>query len=231
MSRALSRLSLYICRALFMYGLKPLRMGSTIVLAAHLALVYTLLRSPQLMALPTAVLVTVYALCGMTRALAYAYGLASIPGAWMAVTQIFIDMQRGLWRPWLYTSIFLRASLGALHALYAIQTINVIELSYLLFKVSRTGALMPLLVARGGVVLKELTEMLAVHGLKGEPVWKSLAIAMLRSDEMAGLMEEGLWCKRFRFVPRPMYSVKGLAMQISIVVSDVVSLVLFGWIH
>jgi len=231
MSGALSRLSLYICRALFMYGLKPIKLGSVLLTAIHLAMLYIFLHTPRLMILPTAVLVAIYSLSGMSRALLYAYGLASVPGAWMAITQIIIDAQHGLWRPELYASIFLRASLGALHALYAVQTVNVLELSYLLYRLSRTGALVPLLVARGGVVLKELTEMIRVHGLKGEPVWKSLAIAMLRSDEMASLMEEGLWCKRFRFAPRPMYSLRGLAMQCMLVASDLVSLTLLGGLH
>ena len=215
----------YVYRALFLYGLSDLRMGSTLLIAIHVVLaVLVTYRSGALGLLPlTAALIAIYALCGMTKLVLYSSLLASVPGFWMALTTAVLYH----FEPRLalrYIEVFARYTMLSLNALYVVHAANVSELAVMLSRIGREAGLYPLLVFRMGVLLREVGEMSEVHRLKGVPVSRTLAMALVRSEEVAELMEEGLFAKRGRFRPRALYSRRGLALQAILVAIDCATL-------
>ncbi len=214
----------YVYRALFLYGATPLRFGSTALAVAHVALSMWILSAGKILglAIATAGLVAIYAACGMARLPLYAGILASIPGAWMGLTTLATQIASHSLNPLACLCVFARYTMASLNALYLLHAANVTELSYVLSKVSREAALAPLAIARMGVLVKEVADMCEIHKLKGVPTSRTLAMALVRSEEVAELMEEGLWVKSLRLEPKTLYSRKGLALQLALVLLDLV---------
>ena len=224
----LGTVSRYVYRALFLYGATPLRFGSTVLAIAHVALVALMTKEGNLLGLlvATAALVAIYATCGMPKLPLYAAILASIPGAWMGVTTLVLELASP--HPDLVrcVSVFARYTLLSLNALYAIHATNITELASALKRVSRSASLVPLAIARMGMLVREVADMCDVHKLKGVKTSRTLAMALVRGEEVAELMEEGLWVKSLRFEPRAIYSKKGLILQLALLFVDALTFVI-----
>jgi len=225
MRSLMGTISSYVYRALFLYGLSELRMGSSILPLAHAVLAALVAYRAGTLGLLviTVALVLVYSLSGMARLAAYASVLASIPGIWMGLTTAILYHFDPHYAA-RYVEVFARYTMLSLNALYVVHAANVSELAYLASRISREAGLYPLLLFRMGVLIREVGEMSDIHRLKGVPISRTLAMAFVRSEEVAELMEEGLFVKKARFRPRPVYSVKGLALQSAVVALDLLIL-------
>jgi len=226
----LGLVSRYVYKALFLYGATPLRMGSTALVAIHVALCAyaTWIGCLPCLAISTLSLVAIYALCGMARILLYAAALASIPGAWMALTTLLTQLALGAPSPLAALQVFARYTALAVNALYLAHAANVTELSKLLRPASREAALVPLAIARMGMLVREVADMCDIHRLKGVSTSRTLAMALVRSEEVAELMEEGLWVKTLRFEPKTLYSARGVALQLALVAIDAAALAILS---
>ncbi len=220
----LGKLTAYLSRSLFLYGLTCLRMGSTLLALAHTLLaVYITVHSPLRGSLLAVVLAAVYAASGMPLLPAYAALVAAIPAAWMAATNLVFTHS-----PTASLTVFLRAEAGALHALYILHASNPSELSTLLSRLgARRAALAVQLFWRvPAQLLRESSEMLQVHSLKRVETWKSLAMVFVRGEEVSLLYGDGLILKEHTFKPRPLISARCVLVQAALVACDVLALLL-----
>lgn len=228
----LHRLVLFLLRSIFLYGYTWARRGSNLLLILHTGLAtYIISSSPVLSLVLLAPMLLLYILSGMPRLLVYGVLLASIPSTWLSLTQLILDiaMARGLTSTSLM--VFIRYELLSLHALLLLHYANLDEASYLLYKLTRkcSIAVFPLLVWRSmAQLLREASEALLAHRLKGVKVWQTLAISLLRADEVAKLIHEAHVHKTRYCRPNPMYSRGALLFQVLMILLDLVIIAFLG---
>ncbi|HIP56621.1 MAG TPA: hypothetical protein EYH02_00910 [Ignisphaera aggregans] len=223
-----SRFVSYVSRSLFLYGLTHLRTGSTALSIAHtlIALMLTV-KNPILGIPPLAGVVVLYIASSMSRQPLYAAILATIPATWMGLTHLAITALRGYADVFGALQVFLRAEIGALHCLYLLHSINLSELASIIARLGKEVSLaIPLFWRAVALLLREASEMIYVHRLKREKMWRSLAMMFVRCEEVTEMFSEGLYLKRYSFTPRPIYSAKAMVYQTTLLSIDLATLVL-----
>ncbi len=209
-----------VLRSMFMYGFSWARRGSTILQLMYLIASFIVAsRSPILLAPIVFMLLLYYYVSGLIMLLAYSTLLALIPSSWMALTEAIIEVFSSTITPMRVVGVFLRAFLYAIIVFSFIHMVNLEELSFLLYKTTRrfTVALLPLITWRAiSLLLKESWEIMHVHKLKGEPVWKTLALIILRAEELGDQFEEGIHSRIDRCSPRVHYSLQAIGWQFAI---------------
>jgi hypothetical protein len=220
LSGLLGRLTLYVSRSIFLYGLTCLRMGSTVLAVAHSLLALYLTVKAPLAGLAAALpLIAVYAASGMLLLPLYTFAVASLPAAWMALTNLAFtrDTVGSL-------LVFLRVEAGAIHALYMLHALNPTELSVLASLAGGRGLVAQLFWRVSSHLLREAGEMLQVHGLKGVKAWKSLAMVLVRGEELPLLYADGLLLKEHMFKARLVVRPRCLLLQSAPVATDLLLL-------
>lgn len=210
----IEKLLLVVLYGLFAQGFRGVRRGS-LALAVALALLYALGPVGSLHVL--AALIVVYAATGGLVLLGYATLISSIPAAWMAVTQLVLDAASG-WQlePLRYPSIALRSLSASLLALYLLHSVNPLEVGYAVYRATGSCTLayaIPFIQKVVGQFLRESSEAVASHRLKGVGVWRTLALMLVRSSELITSIEEGVSLRLSRCSPRLAYSGRVLAAQ------------------
>ncbi len=234
LSRALSFFTVVILRSIFLYGYSELRKGTILLSLMHLTIVltYGLKYGPSLLAY-TAPISILYLVLGMYGLLIYSLAVSSIPGLWMSLTQLIMDVLKGMLNPLNYISIYVKSTLTSLAILYVLHTLNPSELSTLLYRARKSLGMYPQLFMRiNSFLIKEGIEAIYTHSLKGESVWKTLAILMLRGDELTRGFSEGLMPKYMRFKPSLIYSARTIWIQLLILGYDIILVLLIttSWI-
>lgn len=213
-----------VLRSLFLHDYRNMRMGSIALAAVHTALVMAMLGTPYKALLAVAAQLAVVAASGMPGLAVYPPMLASIPAAWMGITQALFDALTGApLDPVRYMEIASRSFSASLAILFLLQTANLSEASHAIWALTRscTAAAAPLLVYRSiASMLSEAHDTIAVHRLKGVPTWRSLSILLLRGGEVSRLLEEGIWGRLGTCRPRPVYSLQGLSLQLVVISAD-----------
>lgn len=224
LTKALSFFIVIILRSLFLYGYSGLRKGTIFLSTVHLIIVITYgLKYGLTLAAYTAPIVILYFTLGLHRLLIYSLTVSSIPGLWMSLTQLIIDLLKGSLNPFNYISIYVKSTLTSVAILYVLHTLNPSELSTLLYRVRKSLGIYPQLFMRiTSFLIKEGVEVIYTHSLKRENTWKTLAILMLRGDELARGFSEGLIPKYMKFKPILMYSTKIVLLQLIILAYDVI---------
>ena len=220
LSRVLGRLTLYISRSIFLYGLTCLRTGSTFLALAHTLLaLYLTAKAPLAGLAATIPLLVVYAASGMPLLPLYTFAVASLPAAWMALTNLAFTRD-----PMGSMLVFLRVEAGAIHALYMLHALNPSELSTLARRAGGRGLVAQLFWRVSSHLVREAGEMLQVHGLKGVKTWKSLAMVLVRGEELPLLYADGLILKEHMFKARLIARRRCLLLQSAPVVFDLLLL-------
>jgi hypothetical protein len=220
LSKLLGRLTLYISRSIFLYGLTCLRMGSSFLALAHTILaLYLTVKMPLYGFAAAAPLIVVYAASGMLLLPLYVLIVASIPAAWMALTNLAFtrDLIGSL-------MVFLRVEFGSIHALYMLHALNPSELSAILAIAGLRGLGAQLFWRVSSHLLREAGEMLQVHGLKRVKAWKSLAMVIVRGEELPLLYADGLLLKEYMFKPKAIVKRECLLLQLIPILVDFILL-------
>lgn len=228
-ARTISMFITMLLRSVFLYGFTELRRGCTALGIAHVAMLLIFgLRSPVLIALYTLPIAIIYTAAGIWILLLYSLAISSIPGVWMALSQLALDLARGFADPLRYLVIYVRASMVSINILYLLHSLNPTEISALMNRIRRLSGVYPYLFMRvSSFLLKEGSEAIYTHSLKKEKPWKTLAILFIRGDELAKGFSEGLAMKHTKFRPKPRYSIKAVLAQVVLMVYDIMIAIAF----
>ncbi len=209
----LARLALAVLHALFLGGYAGVRRGS-LAPAAAMAALYAAGAPPEAV---LAGLLATYAAAGSLTLLAYASALASVPAAWMSLTQLAYDAAvSGALEPGRYAAIALRSLAASLLALYILHSLNPLELGYAVRRLTGSCAAAyaaPFALRVVGHVLREASEAVAAHTLRGVRPWVTLALLLLRAEEVSRSLEEAIALRLRVCRPRPSYDPRALAAQ------------------
>ncbi|MET1102266.1 MAG: hypothetical protein ABWW69_07320 [Pyrodictiaceae archaeon] len=223
----LSRIIGYVARSLFLYGLTRMRRGSSILAVAHMVLVTISLSSHSIVSsLPSLLLVMyMYYWSRMSRQLAYASIIALVPALWMGLTHLAARWAIGSIDYAGAVGVTLRAFIGSLHAFYMLHSLNTSELAYIAARVGGPIAgVAPHLVWRTtSLMLREASEMIFLHRLKGVRAWRSLAMLIVRGEEVSQLFTEGITLKTRVFRPQVFYDRTALMLQGILLAVDALS--------
>lgn len=223
-ARALSAVVTVILRSLFLYGFSKLRRGSISLSIVHVVLaVIGGLASIELLVLYTIPIAILYTALRMHILLLYTLTVSSIPGLWMALTQLLLDVAKGIADPYRYLAIYARAALVSLNIMFMLHTLNPTEISKLFDKAKRfSGVYAQLFMRIASFLVKEGIEIVYTHSLKKESLWKTLAILILRGDEIAKGFSEGLIPKYRRYRSTATYDIKTILLQLTIIIYDAI---------
>lgn len=223
-AKALTAIVTIILRSLFLYGFSKLKKGSVVLSFIHvvLAMIHGL-NKVELLALYVAPIAIIYGALKIHILLVYTLAVSSIPGLWMALTQLFLDIVKGFVDPYRYLAIYARAALVSINIMFMLHTLNPTEISVLFNKTKKFSGVYPQLFTRvTSFLVKESAEVVHTHALKRESIWKTLAILTLRGDEIAKGFSEGLTPKYTRYKPVLIYSINTILIQLTILLYDVV---------
>lgn len=223
-ARALTAVVTVILRSLFLYGFSKLRRGSVSLSIVHVVLAIAGgLGSVELLILYTTPIAILYTALGMHILLVYTLAVSSVPGLWMALTQLLLDLAKGIADPYRCLAIYARATLISLNIMFALHTLNPTEISKLFDKVKRSSGVYAQLFMRiASLLIKEGIEIVHTHSLKRESLWKTLAIVILRGDEIAKGFSEGLIPKYRRYRSKITYDMKTVSLQLTIIMYDAI---------
>ncbi|MEM0048634.1 MAG: hypothetical protein QXT53_05010 [Ignisphaera sp.] len=229
-SKAFSKLVLLVLRSLFLYGFTDARRGSTILHLVFAVLsLYIVVHSPSASIFIFSMLIAFYMVFGIGSSLLYSALVSSIPATWMGLTNLLYTwINRGIISLTPFLDVFIRAEIGSIIVFSLMQNINISELCHLSYRISKTFSLAIGYFWRiSSQILKESSEMLYVHGLKGESSWKTLAMLFVRGDEIVDQFTEGVYLKQFSYMPKPIYSRKTVLAQLLMAISVLVIAFLF----
>lgn len=224
LSKAFSRIVLLLLRSLFLYGFTDARKGSTILQLVFTALsLYIVVHSPIASVFVLSMLTAFYIAFGIANSLLYSALVSSIPATWMGLTNLlYMWISRGSASLMPFLDVFIRAEIGSIATFSLIQNINVSELCYLTYRISKGFSLAIGYFWRvASQILKESSEMLYVHGLKRERTWKTLAMLFVRGDEVIDQFTEGVYLKQFSYDPKPIYSRKTVSAQLTMIITAI----------
>jgi hypothetical protein len=227
LSNALSRLTQLVLRSLFLYGFIEAREGSTLLqlLFTIVALIVVIKSYVFAVCILLAVLI-VYIVHGIGKYLKYSLALATLPALWMALSNALIAYLRGGDVVRAIVSVFFRAESGSAIVLLFLHTLNISEARFILYKLSSMASFATTLFWRlASQFIKEASEILYIHGLKGEKTWKTLAMLFIRGEEMIQYFTEGIYLKQYNYRPKVMYSSRAVAIQILLL--SIATLLLF----
>jgi len=203
-------------------------MGSTMILVLFATIsILIIINSPFLSIIPIALITIYYILYSMIKQLLYGALVSAIPSLWMSLSNVLalyimakpIDIFNVL-------TIFIKAEVGALAILFVMHNINIFELTYISQLLSKKLAFATILLMRIlPHFLKEAYEMIYIHKLKNERVWKTLAMLFIRSDEIIAFFTEGLYLKRNNINPKLLYKKYTLLMQLILTIVNIASFV------
>jgi hypothetical protein len=161
----------------------------------------------------------VYIVYGIEKYLKYSLVLALLPAIWMSLSNMLIIHLKGGDIIRAFLSVFLRAEAGSAVVLLLLHTLNISELCFILYKLSPITSFTTALFWRlASQLIKETTEMLYIHGLKGEKTWKTLAMLFIRGEEVVQYFTEGVYLKQYSYKPKVVYSTRVIAIQIILLV-------------
>ena len=215
-SKVFSKTVLFLLRSLFLYGFIEARKGSIAPqLIFAVSTLYIVIRNPYLSLIPFSAILGLYLVFGILNALLYSAIISSIPAMWMALTNLlYLLMAKSSLSLEAFIEIFIRAEIGAITVFSLIQTMNISELCYIVYRVSTTlSQAIEYFWRLSSQMLKETSEMLYVHALKREKIWKTLAMMFVRGDEIAEQFTEGIYLKQFSYTPKPIYSKKTVLLE------------------
>ncbi|MEM1526950.1 MAG: hypothetical protein QW775_07420 [Ignisphaera sp.] len=223
-AKALTAMVIVILRSLFLYGFSLLRKGSVLLSFTHIAITYIFgLNDIRFLVLYTLPILITYYIFEMRKLLLYTLTISSIPGLWMALTQLLLDLAKGYINPFRCIAIYARATLVTVNTMYILHTFNPTEVSILFNKVNKFAGVYPQLFFRvASFLVKEGIEIIYTHALKKESIWKTLAIIILRGEELAKGFSEGLIPKYRKYRPIVIYSLRTIAIQFAVIAYDIV---------
>jgi len=203
-------------------------MGSTMILVLFATIsILIIINSPFLSIIPIALITIYYILYSMIKQLLYGALVSAIPSLWMSLSNVLalyimakpIDIFNVL-------TIFIKAEVGALAILFVMHNINIFELTYISQLISKKLTFATILLMRIlPHFLKEAYEMIYIHKLKNEKMWKTLAMLFIRSDEIIAFFTEGLYLKRNNINPKLLYKKYTLLMQLILTIVNIASFV------
>lgn len=224
----LSRSIMLLSRSLFLYGLTESRMGSTMILMLFAIIsILIVIKNPFLSIIPITLITIYYILYSMIKQLLYGALVVAIPSLWMSLSNVLalyimakpIDIFNVL-------TIFIKAEVGALAILFVMHNINIFELTYISQLLSKKLTFTLILLMRVlPHFLKEAYEMIYIHKLKNEKMWKTLAMLFIRSDEITAFFTEGLYLKRNHINPKLLYKKHTLLVQLILIIVNTTSFV------
>lgn len=223
-TKALMAIVVAILRSLFLYGFSLLRKGSILFSFTHIVITFIFrLNDIRFLIIYTLPILIIYSILGMYKLLLYTLIISSVPGLWMALTQFLLDLVKGCVNPFRFIAIYTRATLISINTMYILHTFNPTEISMLFSKVNKFAGVYPQLFVRvASFLVKESTELVYTHTLKKESIWKTLAIIVLRGEELAKGFSEGLIPKYRRYRPIVIYSLKAITLQLTVIAYDII---------
>ncbi len=178
---------------------------------------------------PTGVVVTMVSLlaihlvAGTSEALAYALIMTSLPAVWYFLTTL----------PFTTSSvasavIALRVIAVGSALLTFIYFLNPLELSMLAHKLGfKRASLYPAMTWKVTPhVMRDMKSAMLSAELKGEKLWKALAVTILAVNEYSSMYEEGTYARVHDFKPRYWYDSKAMLVFALILVIDIIALLL-----
>jgi len=199
----------------------------TVMLLIEVVLVYYLLKFGGIWGFVAAFfsLIVLHILSRSLHSMIYMLIATSIPAVWYFFTSL--PFTRSI-------EISLMGSLKAMSlGLWLLTTIfyfNPMEISYLLYKLTRKTSLslyLPLTWKMIPHTMRDLENALLVNELKGESSWTPLAITLLTTREYEKLYIEGLWTKIEKFRPYFWYERKALILHSLFIVFFILHILLF----
>lgn len=163
-----------------------------------------------------ALLISLHLLLSSINLLTYASILALIPSLWYFVTTLPFTHS-------LYYSfeVMIRVFTSSIVILTAILTWNPMEIPYLISKATsrkEPQIFIPLLWKVIPHTLKDSEDALLSNELKGESLWRALAVTFVASIEYSYLYEESLHSKVYFFKPYYFYDLRIILLYIAIIV-------------
>ncbi|MCS7110931.1 MAG: hypothetical protein N3D82_01165 [Ignisphaera sp.] len=223
-------------RSLFLYGFSEARQGSVLLYGLFtLSSLYIIVVRPYASLILLMVVTIYYTIFRIHKLLLYAALVASLPSVWMGLTGLLMAAPIETSNPWSsFLSIFLRGEVGAVLVFSFIQTLNLSELASVMGRVSRRLSFAQLLTFRvAAQLLRESSEMIAIHRLKGEKTWKTLSMLFIRGEEAVQYFTEGTILKYYQFKEtEAIYSRRALILQSVMTTASTVMLLaeILNWV-
>ncbi len=172
-------------------------------------------------AVSLATLAVLHARASTLRTLAYSLVLTSIPATWYFLTSLpfTLSVTRSALAAFRVVAIG-SASLAFLYFL------NPLDISAAFKRVGRGASIYPSLTWKVVPhVMRDMQSSILVAELKGEKLWKAIAVTTLAVSEYSDFYEEGLYPKLRLFNPRNWYSVKAVTTYSALLVGCVIAAV------
>jgi len=213
-----------IFRSIFAGDDTPFR-HSTLLINTPLVVAQVLLASegPTGVVVTMASLLAVHLMAGTSEALAYALIMTSLPAVWYFLTTL----------P--FTTSLMASAVIALRVIAVgsalltfIYFLNPLELSMLAHKLGlRKASLYPAMTWKVTPhVMRDMKSAMLSAELKGEKLWKALAVTILAVNEYSSMYEEGTYARMQDFKPRYWYDGKTVLVFTLILAVDIIVLLL-----
>lgn len=198
---------------------------STLLINTPLIITQILLASegPAGVVITMASLLAVHLMAGTSEVLAYALIMTSLPAVWYFLTTLPFTAS-------LLTSavIALRVIAVGSALLTFIYFLNPLELSMLAHKLGlKNASLYPAMTWKVTPhVMRDMKSAMLSAELKGERLWKALAVTILAVNEYSSMYEEGTYVRVQDFKPRYWYDSKAMLVFTLILAVDIIALLL-----
>ncbi len=168
-------------------------------------------------------LLVVHLLAGTLEVLAYALIMTSLPAVWYFLTTLPFTIS-------LTTSAIIALRVVAVGSalLTFIYFLNPLELSMLAHKLclKRTSLYPAMTWKVTPHVMRDMKSAMLSAELKGEKLWKALAVTILAVNEYSSMYEEGTYARMQDFKPRYWYDGKAVLIFTLILAVDIIALLL-----
>ncbi len=198
---------------------------STLLINTPLVITQILLASegPTGIVVTMASLLAVHLMAGTLEALTYALIMTSLPAVWYFLTTLPFTTS-------LTTSAIIAFRVIAVGSalLTFIYFLNPLELSTLAHKVClKKVSLYPAMTWKVTPhVMRDMKSAMLSAELKGEKLWKALAVTILAVNEYSSMYEEGTYARIQDFKPRYWYDGKAILVFTLILAVDITALLL-----
>ncbi len=198
---------------------------STLLINTPLVVTQILLasRGSTGVALTMVSLMVVHLMAGTSEALAYALVMTSLPAVWYFLTTLPFTASLTI-----SAVISLRVIAVGSALLTFIYFLNPLELSVLAHKLGlKNVSLYPAMTWKVTPhVMRDMKSAMLSAELKGEKLWKALAVTILAVNEYSSMYEEGTYVRMRDFKPRYWYDGKAILIFALILAVDIIALLL-----
>ncbi len=162
------------------------------------------------------------ALLGNLRSLAYSELLTSLPAIWYLITTLPFTVSVSM-----SLEIALRVMIVGISLMMFLQRLNPMEIAcaFRKVRVREASLFFPLMWKVVPHVMKDMQTALLVADLKGDSIWKGIAISFVAVEEYGKYYDEGLITKKKEFTPKFWYDRRKTVIAAALLIINI--LVLF----